>query len=130
MIDAPYECVAPKVVDGDSIRCGALRLRLLGIDAPELSVCPRHRRGLCAPGDPVASKRSLQRAVALGSVRYSLVLKDRFDRSVVMAWVAGQSLSCWQLKARQAVYKRRWDNGGLVARTCPSAIVLMSRAGR
>lgn len=130
MINAPYECAAPYVVDGDSIRCGRLRLRLLGIDAPELNGCPRHRRGQCAPGDPTASRRSLQRAVALGPIRYSVVSVDRFGRSVAMAWVGRQSLSCWQLKGHQALYKRGWDNGRLIARTCPAEAVSFSRDGR
>ena len=33
MIDAPYVCEAPRAGDGDSISCGSLRLRLVGIDA-------------------------------------------------------------------------------------------------
>ena len=35
------ECPSAYVVDGDSLRCGDIRLRLLGIDAPELHNCPR-----------------------------------------------------------------------------------------
>lgn len=52
---APTELVAGcTVTDGDTIRCGAERIRLLGIDAPEL---PGHCRSgrACAPGDPYGS---------------------------------------------------------------------------
>ncbi len=122
MIDAPYVCSSPQVVDGDSLRCGRLRLRLLGIDAPELHGCPRHRQ--CTPGDGEASRRSLQRAVALGPVRYSVVSRDRFGRSIVMAWAGRESLACWQLRAAQARYKRNWDNRRRVARTCPAEALL------
>ena len=38
MIDAPVPCPSAYVVDGDSLRCGSVRVRLLGIDAPELTV--------------------------------------------------------------------------------------------
>lgn len=123
MIDAPYVCSAPHVVDGDSLRCGRLRLRLLGIDAPELGPCPRHRRGGCVPSDAGASRRSLQRAAALGPVRYRVVSRDRFGRSVVLAWAGRENLSCWQLRAGQARYKPGWDDGRLVARACPSLAV-------
>ena len=119
MIDAPYVCSSPHVVDGDSIRCGKVRLRLLGIDAPELGACPRHRRGQCASGDGEASKQSLRRAVENQTLRYSVVGYDRFGRSVVMAWAGRENLSCWQLKSGQAYYKPGWDNFRLVARTCP-----------
>lgn len=70
------------------------------------------------PGDGKASRQSLQRAIALGPVTYQLVTYDRFGRSVVTAWASRVNLSCYQLKARQAVYKRLWDNGGLVAAAC------------
>ena len=119
MIDAPYVCSSPHVVDGDSLRCGKERLRLLGIDAPELGPCPRHRRGQCASGDGEASRRSLQRAVGNGTLRYIVVSRDRFGRSVVMAWAERENLSCWQLKSGRAYYRPRWDDRRLVARTCP-----------
>ncbi len=52
--------------DGDTIRCGNERIRLLGIDAPELpGHCREGRR--CAPGDPYAATTSLRKAIA-GSV--------------------------------------------------------------
>lgn len=124
MIDAPYVCSSPHVVDGDSLRCGKLRLRLLGIDAPELGPCPRHRRGQCVPGDGEASRRSLQRAVWKGTVRYRVVSRDRFGRSIVMAWAGSENLSCWQLLTGQATYKPRWDDGRHVARTCPAQAML------
>ena len=110
-------CPSAYVVDGDSLRCGEVRLRLLGIDAPELHGCPHWR--VCVKGDGEASKQSLARATRYGPVTYRLVTYDRFGRSVVMAWAGKVNLSCWQLQAHQAAYKPRWDNGGLVAAACP-----------
>ena len=109
-------CPSAYVVDGDSLRCGDVRLRLLGIDAPELHGCPRWR--VCVEGDGEASKRSLASAMRYGPITYRIITRDRFGRSVVMAWAGKVNLSCWQLQARQAVYKPRWDTGGLVAREC------------
>ena len=62
--------------------------------------------------------RSLQRAMSTGTLRYRVISRDRFGRSVVMAWAGRENLSCWQLRAGQALYKPRWDNRRLVARTC------------
>ena len=115
--DAPQPCPSAYVVDGDTLRCGSIRLRLLGIDAPELpGHCARYRE--CAPGDAIASKRSLIDALRNGRVTYSIVTTDRFGRYVVMAWAGRVNLSCWQLQRAQAIYKPHWDNGGLVARAC------------
>ena len=115
-LDAPYVCAAPAVVDGDSLRCGDVRLRLLGIDAPELHGCPRWRT--CVSGDGQAAKQSLAAALRLGRLSYRVVTTDRFGRSVVMAWAGKTNLSCWQLQRGQAVYKPQWDNGGLVSAAC------------
>ena len=110
-------CPSAYVVDGDTLRCGPVRLRLLGIDAPELpGHCAAYRQ--CAPGDGFAYKRSLSYALRNGRVTYAIVTTDRFGRYVVEAWAGRANLSCWQLQHGQAVYKPRWDNGGLIAGAC------------
>lgn len=110
------DCPSVYVVDGDSLRCGDERLRLLGIDAPELHGCPRWRT--CATGDGEAAKQSLESIVGYGPVRYRFVTRDRYGRSVVVAWSRGVNLSCWQLQRGQAIYKPHWDNGSMIARAC------------
>lgn len=45
-------------IDGETLRCGKERIRLLGIDAPETpGHCRRGRK--CVEGDPYASKAAL-----------------------------------------------------------------------
>jgi endonuclease YncB( thermonuclease family) len=110
------DCPSAYVVDGDTLRCGAERLRLLGIDAPEIERCPRWRA--CAPGDGQAAKRSLVAALRLGPVRYQPVTIDRYGRQVAVVWAGNVNLSCWQLQRGQAIYKPKWDNGRLIARAC------------
>ena len=116
MFVADYVCAAPYVVDGDTLRCGGTRLRLLGIDAPELHGCPRYRT--CVEGDGEASRQSLRAALAYGRLHYRVVTTDRFGRLVVLVWAGRVNLSCWQLQQGQAVYKSNWDNGRLVAQAC------------
>lgn len=110
-----------RVTDGDTIRCGSERVRLLGIDSPEL---PGHCRPgrACVAGDPFASTASLERAIS-PEMTISRVGEDAYGRT--LAVVAGRhgDLSCWQLRQRQAIYKPAWDNGMRVARACPGALL-------
>lgn len=110
------DCPSAYVVDGDTLRCGSERVRLLGIDAPELGRCPRWR--VCVWGDGQASKQSLREALRLGPVRYRPVTMDRYGRQVAVVWAGRVNLSCWQLQQRQAIYKPKWDNGRLIERAC------------
>ncbi|MBB4859231.1 endonuclease YncB(thermonuclease family) [Novosphingobium chloroacetimidivorans] len=105
------------VTDGDTIRCGDERIRLLGIDAPELPGHCRSGRN-CAPGDPYASTSSLGAAM-IGELTIKRVGQDDYGRTLAM--VAGDKgdLSCWQLRHEQVIYKAEWDDGLNVARTCP-----------
>lgn len=112
MIDWP----SAYVVDGDTYRCGPERLRLPGIDAPEIEPCPRRR--VCAAGDGQASRRSLIAALRFGPIRYRPVTVDRYGRTVAVVWAGRVNLSCWQLRPGQAIYKPRWDNGAIAARAC------------
>lgn len=107
------------VTDGDTIRCGRERIRLLGIDAPETrGHCRRGRT--CAPGDPAASTRSLRTAMSRGSLSIRRVGTDRYGRTLAMVAARGRDLSCWQLEHRQAIYKPQWDDGARVMHACPA----------
>lgn len=108
-------CVAS---DGDSLRCGPERIRLLAIDAPEMSRCPPQRR--CAPGDPIASRDNLRRITTNAKLTIERVGKDRYGRTLAVVYAGGVNLSCSQLQGRHAIYRRDWDNGGRIARACPS----------
>lgn len=104
--------------DGDSIRCGDERIRLTGIDAPELGRCqPAGRR--CAPGDGAASHRALQAAMAGGKLRIVRLGRDRYGRTLAVVYAGEVNLSCSQLKAGQAIYCADWDDRDMVARDCP-----------
>ena len=108
------------VVDGDTLRCRGERIRLLGIDAPEL---PGHcRKGRqCAPGDPHAATRSLEGAL-VGTLIIERVGEDHYGRTLAVIESSHGNLSCWQLRHGHAVYRAEWDNGLRVARSCPGAL--------
>ncbi len=106
------------VTDGDTVRCNGERIRLLGIDTPEL---PGHCRigRHCVPGNPYAATQSLEDAL-VGTIRIHRVGKDHYRRTLATLSSDKGDLSCWQLQHGQAIYKAKWDDGGLVRRTCPA----------
>jgi micrococcal nuclease len=107
------------VVDGDTLRCGRERIRLLGIDAPELpGHCRRGRR--CVPGNPWRSRDSLA-AVIRGKAKIERVGEDRYGRTLALVRVNGVDLSCHQLVTGNAAYKPQWDNDGDLAGICAAA---------
>lgn len=115
MISAFLLAAAVIVVDGDTLRVDGERIRLLGIDAPEIHGCRQGR--VCVPGDGQASKRSLE-AMMGGRVSVQRVGQDRYGRTLAHVYANGRNVACEQLRRRQAIYKPRWDNGGELAREC------------
>lgn len=109
------------VTDGDTIRCGDERIRLLGIDAPELPGHCRPGRD-CVEGDPYASTSSLAAAMT-GQLSIDRVGEDHYGRTLALVAGSQGDLSCWQLKHKQVVYKPKWDDGFRVARVCPGAVL-------
>lgn len=107
------------VTDGDTLRCGKERIRLLAIDAPEKPGQCRAGRN-CAPGDPEASTRNLRAAIATTMV-IRRIGYDRFGRTLALVEARGRDLSCHQLESEAAIYNPRWDDGGFVRARCPAA---------
>ncbi len=109
------------VTDGDTLKCGGERIRLLGIDAPELPGHCREGRE-CAPGDPYAASRNLITAIQ-GIMSIERVGTDRYGRTLAIVYAGSQSLSCIQLQAGLAIYKPDWDNGSRIQRECPASAI-------
>lgn len=95
-------CSNPHVVDGDTLRCGATRIRLHGIDAPETDGHCRVGRE-CAPGDPVASTENLRSMVAGQMMECRQTDIDRYGRTVALCAVGDRDLSCEQVRSGNAI---------------------------
>lgn len=97
-------CVSPVVHDGDTIRCGAERVRIMDIDAPELpgsSRCdPRHLRGGANPSwcdfdKGYASRDALASFIAHNQVMLERHGTDRYGRTLAKVSVNGQDAGAY-----------------------------------
>ncbi len=99
-----FDCPEPRVTDGDTLRCGPVRVRLASIDAPEM---PGHcRRGrACTPGDPFASTDHLRGLVEGRSVTCRQTDIDHYGRVVALCTNGREDLSCSQVRSGYAVIR-------------------------
>lgn len=97
-----FACASVRVIDGDTFDCDGRRIRLQGIDAPELAGHCRPGRQ-CAPGDGIASTESLSRLVGWNAVQCRPVDTDAYGRTVARCTAGGKDLSCAQLDAGEAI---------------------------
>lgn len=105
--DFDFSCASVSVTDGDTFRCGSTRVRMYGIDAPELEGhCRPGRR--CVSGDPHASTRNLERLIAGRQVMCKSIDVDRYGRTVGRCFAGDVDLSCGQIEGGFAV--RRYGN--------------------
>lgn len=102
-------------IDGDTIRHGDERIRLLYVDAPEMPTSPRNcRRVHCPAGDPYAAKAALQTALDSGAIRCDGDEFDRYGRRLAECFVTAPggrtvSINEWLL-ARGVVAPYRGGN--------------------
>ncbi len=104
----------PKVHDGDTIRCGAERVRLANIDAPELpgsERCSRaSRRRLAGSRNPAwcdsalaeRSRAALAALVARGSTRLAPIGRDRYGRLLARVMIDGHDAGAYLIARRLA----------------------------
>jgi endonuclease YncB( thermonuclease family) len=97
-----FACRNPVIVDGDTLRCGEERVRLHGIDAPEMPGHCRPGRD-CVEGDPFASTANLKRLAGRGGLMCERVDTDSYGRTVARCEAGGVDLSCGQIEAGHAV---------------------------
>lgn len=99
-----FACANPVVIDGDTLRCREIRVRLASIDAPEMPGHCRSGRD-CVSGDPVASKTNLERLITGGPVQCRQTDIDHYDRIVALCSVDRRDLSCSQVSGGFAVIR-------------------------
>ena len=99
-------CTAPAVHDGDTLRCGPERVRLFGVDAPEV------RRGQ-TPAEPFAYEaRDELIRLTRGRVACRFVERDRYGRFVGKCWSsASPDVNAALIRSGFATEYRRYSKG-------------------
>ncbi|PVM82077.1 thermonuclease family protein [Caulobacter endophyticus] len=99
-------CTAPQVHDGDTLRCGADRVRLYGVDAPEV------KRGK-TPAEPLAYEaRDLLVSLTRGRVGCRVVDHDRYGRHVARCWSdASPDINAALIRSGLTTEYRRYSKG-------------------
>jgi endonuclease YncB( thermonuclease family) len=97
-----FSCQSTRVIDGDTFDCDGMRIRMVGIDAPEL---PGHCRPgrECTPGDPFASTDHLRQLMSAGGVECQKTDLDSYGRVVARCKAGNTDLSCAQVRDGFAV---------------------------
>lgn len=98
---ASMVCARLIVTDGDSLRCNDQRIRLLGIDAPEMPGSCRPGRE-CVQGDPYAARDHLV-SLTRTTVRCTPEGQDRYGRTLARCTANGVDLSCAMIRSGHAV---------------------------
>lgn len=90
-----------QVVDGDSLVVAAQRVRLAGIDAPELDqTC---RRGAASYPCGREAKAALSRLIADATVSCAVIGRDRYGRDLAECTAGGADLNAAMVRAGQAI---------------------------
>lgn len=116
LIAAALLAAACTATDGDTIRCGAERIRLIGIDAAELhGPC---RRRICPPGDARQAKARMAQLLRRRPIVIRRFGRDRYGRTLALVSAGGVDLGCAQLRTGAAVYRADWDQAGRLRSGC------------
>lgn len=94
-------CRDPRIIDGDTFDCDGRRIRLEGIDTPEMPGHCNPGRD-CTGGDPYAAKKTLA-SLSRGIITCTPVKTDHYGRIVARCANDREDLSCAMLGSGHAV---------------------------
>lgn len=103
-------CETVTIIDGDTLHCNNIRIRLWGIDAPDFA-CKGRPYCFEAPHLAEVSKRALRAIVQAGDVFCKLKSTDRYGRAVAICYVGGNDLGCMLIRQGHAVEWLRYSKG-------------------
>lgn len=98
LIAASYAYQPVRVVDGDTIVMAGERIRLSGLDCPEMN----------QPGGTLA-KRALESLLAGRAVTLERLGTDRYGRTVARVYVNGSDVSCAMIRGGWCRRYERYD---------------------
>lgn len=107
MMVALLLCAVATVHDGDTLRCtDGTRIRIAGIDAPELEGCQGRTGRICVPGNGQASRRYLEQLAARQTLRCRPNGTSYQRVTAFCVNERGIDLSCAMVASGYAI---RWD---------------------
>jgi len=99
-------CNDPAVQDGDTLRCAGERVRLFGVDAPEV------RRGKAPPQPFSEAARQALIRLTRGRVACRFVNRDRYGRFVGKCWsTQSADINAAVIRSGFATEYRRYSKG-------------------
>jgi endonuclease YncB( thermonuclease family) len=109
----------PRIVDGDTVEIGHIKIRFAGIDAPETDqVCLDSKGEQWACG--VSSRDELIKYSSGRSWDCDLVGTDKYGRSLGKCFVEGDDVSAWMVRSGWALsfvrYSHEYDREEVAAR--------------
>ncbi len=95
-----------RVIDGDTIEVQATRIRLHGIDAPELDqpCLMDARQWRCGR----EAARALEEMIGTGTVTCEVLDRDRYGRSIAVCRAGGEDLGAWMVLRGWALAYRHY----------------------
>ncbi len=82
-----------RVIDGDTLSIGQVRIRLEGIDAPEVGQTCKGRGGVCWPCGSAAATAALEKLIAGKPVRCDRRGSDKYGRTLAVCFVRGRDIN-------------------------------------
>lgn len=95
------------VSDGDTIHIGEQKIRLEGIDAPEIKqYCDRDgQQWSCG----VTARDALRKQIGNNGVRCTITGQDRYKRHLGHCWLGDQNLNSWMVRNGHALAYSRYS---------------------
>ncbi len=101
-------CVVGRIVDGDTLECSGLgRVRLIGVDTPELSQAPYG-------GQAAAALAALIPSGSMVELELDVERHDRYGRLLAYVWKSGLQVNWWLVREGWAVVTTYPPNVGYV----------------
>ena len=97
-----------KITDGDSLRAGDLRIRLHGIDAPEMKQECQDSKGLSYQCGMASHAHLIALIQPPAEIRCQTLTKDRYGRLVMRCYKAGIDINAAMVRAGWAIAYRRY----------------------
>ena len=97
-----------RVIDGDTLKIGRERVRMAGIDAPELKQRCDHRNAMMWPCG-VDSRQALREKIGDAEVQCEYKARDRYRRILGTCYAEGVNLSSWMVRQGWALAYRRYS---------------------